>query len=50
MNLKIGKKVSEGGCSEVFEYEDDKKIIKLAKANTDIAAVRKEYLYRSILS
>lgn len=43
MNLKLGSKIGEGGCSEVFEWEGDKKVIKLAKANTDLESMRREY-------
>lgn len=43
MNLRLGKKIGEGGCSEVFEWENDYKIIKLAKSNTTIYAMRREY-------
>lgn len=42
MNRKLGTKIAEGGCSEVFEWENDK-VIKLAKANTSSGAVRREY-------
>ncbi|WP_274366163.1 hypothetical protein [Paenibacillus thermotolerans] len=31
---KIGNKIGEGGRSEVFEWDDESKIIKLAKPNT----------------
>lgn len=41
--MKLGKKIGEGSCSEVFEWENDKKIIKLAKANTNRMAIRREY-------
>jgi uncharacterized protein (TIGR02172 family) len=43
MNLKIGTKIGEGGCSDVFEWENDCKIIKLAKSNTSINTMRREY-------
>ncbi len=33
MNPKIGSKIGEGGCSEVFKWEYNYKIIKLAKSN-----------------
>lgn len=42
MNRKLGTKIAEGGCAEVFEWENGK-IIKLAKANTSSWAVRREY-------
>jgi thiamine kinase-like enzyme len=41
--VKIGEKIGEGGCSEVFELDNVNKIIKLAKSNTDIEAIRREY-------
>lgn len=41
--MKLGKKIGEGSCSEVFEWENDKKIIKLAKANTNKKAIQREY-------
>jgi serine/threonine protein kinase len=41
--LNIGDKIGEGGCSEVFELNNANKIIKLARANTDIEAMRREY-------
>ncbi len=41
MNQKLGKKLGEGGCSEIFEWEDAK-IIKLAKPNTDLASLKRE--------
>ena len=43
MILKLGNKIGEGGCSEVFEWEDNKKIIKLAKTNTTLESMRREY-------
>lgn len=43
MNAMIGEKIGEGGCSEVFEWENASKIIKLARANTDIDAMKREY-------
>lgn len=43
MNVKMGSKISEGACAEVFEWEDSKKVIKLAKTNTDHQAMQKEY-------
>jgi aminoglycoside phosphotransferase (APT) family kinase protein len=42
MHDKLGSKIAEGGCSEVFEWEN-KRIIKLAKDNTDLESMRKEY-------
>ncbi|WP_138754550.1 aminoglycoside phosphotransferase family protein [Paenibacillus sinopodophylli] len=43
MNAMIGEKIGEGGCSEVFEWGTASKIIKLARANTDMDAMRREY-------
>ena len=38
----LGNKIGEGGCAEVFEWEDGSKIIKLAKPNTIPAALQAE--------
>ncbi|AFC31001.1 aminoglycoside phosphotransferase [Paenibacillus mucilaginosus 3016] len=45
METKLGRKIGEGGCSEVYEYgtEQPAKIIKLAKSNTSMDAMRNEY-------
>lgn len=43
MSLLLGSKIAEGGCSEVYEIQDGNKIVKLAKANTDYEAMRREY-------
>ncbi|WP_438350638.1 phosphotransferase [Paenibacillus sp. FA6] len=43
MSILLGSKIGEGGCSEVFEWEDSGKIIKLAKHNTDYEAMRREF-------
>jgi len=43
MNEKLGSKIAEGGCSEVFEWEDRSKLIKLAKMNTNYGAMKREY-------
>jgi aminoglycoside phosphotransferase (APT) family kinase protein len=43
MSIKLGNKIGEGGCSEIFEWEDSRKIIKLARANTDYEAMRREF-------
>ncbi|MDP5274244.1 phosphotransferase [Chengkuizengella axinellae] len=43
MTIKLGKKIGEGGCSEVFEWEGSQKLIKLAKANTNFEAMNREY-------
>ncbi|MCR8657373.1 phosphotransferase family protein [Paenibacillus endoradicis] len=48
MNILIGEKIGEGGCSEVFEWENSSKIIKLARANTDINAMKREYHHNLI--
>lgn len=42
MNLKVGKKIGEGGCSEVFEWENGSKVIKLPKPNTSLESMRRE--------
>lgn len=42
MNSLLGKCIGSGGCSEVFEWGDDK-AIKLFRSNTDEYAVNKEY-------
>lgn len=47
MSVTLGRKIGEGGCSEVFEAGRNK-IIKLAKANTSMDALRKEYLNHRI--
>ncbi|WP_258881251.1 hypothetical protein [Paenibacillus sp. sptzw28] len=39
---KFGNKIGEGGCAEVFEWEDESKIVKLAKPNTSTAALQAE--------
>lgn len=39
---KLGNKIGEGGCAEVFEWEDGSKIVKLAKPNTSTAALQAE--------
>lgn len=44
MSMKMGRKISEGACSEIFEWENNEKVIKLAKTNTDRSAMEKEYL------
>ncbi|MCM3786175.1 phosphotransferase [Neobacillus mesonae] len=42
MKNKLGVKIGEGGCAEVFEWMDDNKIVKLAKPNTNVDALRQE--------
>ncbi|MFC3749017.1 phosphotransferase family protein [Paenibacillus sp. GCM10012306] len=42
MISKLGKKIGEGGCSEVFEWDGAGKIVKLAKPNTSLAALQAE--------
>ncbi|WP_019911949.1 phosphotransferase family protein [Paenibacillus sp. HW567] len=42
MNTILGKKIGEGGCSEIHEWEDAKKIIKLGKSNTGMDALHNE--------
>lgn len=41
--MKLGKKIGEGSNSEVFEWENDEKVIKLAKPNTNRIALQREY-------
>lgn len=41
--MNIGKKIGEGGNSEVFELENNAKVIKLAKSNTNKTALQREY-------
>lgn len=41
MAVQIGRKLAEGGCAEVFEWEEGK-IVKLAKPNTNEWALRRE--------
>lgn len=45
---KLGAKIGEGGCAEVFEWMDDNKIIKLAKSNTSVAALQRELYHCQI--
>ncbi|MDR6726258.1 uncharacterized protein (TIGR02172 family) [Paenibacillus amylolyticus] len=42
MNSKLGVKLGEGGCAEVYAWEGESKIIKLAKPNTIIEALQAE--------
>ena len=42
MTNRLGRKLGEGAGSEVFEWEGNRKIVKLAKPNTSIAALRRE--------
>ncbi|MCG7383835.1 aminoglycoside phosphotransferase family protein [Paenibacillus sp. ACRRY] len=42
MVYRLGNKIGEGGCAEVYEWEDGSKIIKLAKPNTIQAALQAE--------
>lgn len=41
--MKIGRKIGEGANAEVFEWEDDTKVIKLAKATIDRTYLEKEF-------
>lgn len=44
MSNMIGRKVGEGGCSEVFEWgKENHQIVKVAKDNTNAAAVQREF-------
>ncbi|HZG75266.1 MAG TPA: aminoglycoside phosphotransferase family protein [Paenibacillus sp.] len=42
MTTKIGKKLGEGAGSEVYEWDDGNKIVKLAKPNTSFSALERE--------
>lgn len=42
MKDKIGKKIGEGAGAEVFEWEGENKIIKLAKPNTSLEDLKRE--------
>ena len=42
MTKKIGNKIGEGACAEVFEWEDQSKIVKVAKPNTSTRALQEE--------
>jgi len=43
MDARLGKKIAEGGCAEVYEWSDGNTVIKLAKSNTNDHAMRNEY-------
>lgn len=47
MSYTLGQMIGEGGCSEVFEVGSNR-VIKLAKENTSIEALKKECLNHSI--
>lgn len=40
--MKLGQRIGEGGCAEVFEWGDGK-VLKLFRSNTDTYAVNREY-------
>jgi len=42
VDRELGRKIGEGGCAEVYEWEDGSKVVKLAKANTNAFAIRRE--------
>ncbi|GFN31162.1 aminoglycoside phosphotransferase family protein [Paenibacillus xylaniclasticus] len=42
MNEMLGSKLGEGGCAEVYEWEDGSKVVKLAKPNTDAYLLQRE--------
>lgn len=48
--MKIGRKIGEGSNSEIFEYENDNKIIKLAKPNTHKETIQREFNNSLIVS
>ncbi|SES62884.1 TIGR02172 family protein [Oceanobacillus limi] len=41
--MGIGRKIGEGANAEVYEWENDKKVIKLAKSNIDKTDLQREY-------
>ncbi|CAG7626381.1 aminoglycoside phosphotransferase family protein [Paenibacillus allorhizosphaerae] len=43
MSIKFGAKIGEGKGSEVFEWENEHKIVKLAKPNTNRYSINLEY-------
>ncbi|WP_143191786.1 phosphotransferase [Paenibacillus sp. P46E] len=43
MNGLLGMKLGEGGCAEIYEWEDTSKVIKLAKSNTGTDALAREF-------
>ncbi|MFD0681119.1 MULTISPECIES: phosphotransferase [unclassified Paenibacillus] len=43
MTQMVGKKVGEGGCSEVFQWGGNQQIVKVAKGNTNVDAVKREF-------
>jgi aminoglycoside phosphotransferase (APT) family kinase protein len=43
MKQMVGNNVGEGGCSEVFEWGENGCIIKMAKGNTNVEAVKREF-------
>ncbi|MCW3793002.1 phosphotransferase [Paenibacillus sp. LS1] len=47
---RLGNKIGEGGCAEVFEWEDGSKIVKLAKPNTITSALEAELHHCHIAS
>lgn len=47
---RLGNKIGEGGCAEVFEWEDGSKVVKLAKPNTITAALEAELHHCRIAS
>ncbi|REK76818.1 phosphotransferase family protein [Paenibacillus paeoniae] len=47
MSVKLGGKIAEGGCAEVFEWGEGK-IVKLAKPNTNETAIQAEWRHSRI--
>ncbi|MGN7760761.1 phosphotransferase [Paenibacillus sp. 22594] len=43
MNGLLGMKLGEGGCAEIYEWEDKSKVIKLAKSHTAMEALANEF-------
>ncbi|TYP69392.1 phosphotransferase [Paenibacillus methanolicus] len=42
METRLGRKIGEGACADVHEWEGAEKIIKLAKPNTNLHALNRE--------
>lgn len=41
--MKLGKKIAEGSNSEVYEWENNDKVIKLAKSNINKMSLQREF-------
>lgn len=42
MNIKLGNKIAEGGCSNIYEW-GEQQLVKVAKPNTHVDAMRREF-------